>query len=417
MNLKLISVIGLGYIGLPTAAIIASKGFKVRGVDIQENVVETINKGKIHIVEPGLQEIVKEVVLRKNLFTSTKVTKSDVFILAVPTPFKDNNSKIPEPDISYIESVVNDIGPVLEKGNLIILESTSPVGTTKKIIEWLKVIRPELNLDSENPDINVAYCPERVLPGNVLEELINNNRVIGGITKACSKKAISLYKLFVDGDLIETNSKTAEMTKLTENAYRDVQIAFANELSFIADDIDINVWELINLANLHPRVNILNPGCGVGGHCIAVDPWFIAYKSPNDSQLIQTARSTNNMKPVWVVNKVKTLLEEYLEYNSANESKVKIGCFGLSFKPDIDDLRESPALEITRELASSLKCKVFAIEPNIKKLDTHEDFALITDLDLITSFDISVILVSHKEFYEIEFTDCKFIVDAVGLLK
>ncbi|MFZ7241447.1 UDP-N-acetyl-D-mannosamine dehydrogenase [Avibacterium avium] len=401
---KHICVIGLGYIGLPTAATFASHGIKVTGVDINQHAVDLINQGKVHIVEPDLSSLVHDVVEQGNLSAQTHPCEADAYIVAVPTPFKDNY----EPDLKYIESAAKSLAPYLKPGNLIILESTSPVGATEQMAKWLSEYRPDLSFplqSGERSDILIAHCPERVLPGKVLQELINNDRIIGGMTSRCSQAAIKLYKIFVKGNCIETNARTAEMCKLTENSFRDVNIAFANELSIICDKLDIDVWELIQLANRHPRVNILQPGPGVGGHCIAVDPWFIVSKTPDEAQLIRTAREVNNAKPEWVIDKVKIKVAEFLQAHPEKTIKdVTIACYGLAFKADIDDLRESPALEITKKLAEQ-GFNILAIEPNIKKLPKNMPSTIkLISLDEKDRADIHLILVSHKEFKEIVFT-------------
>ena len=357
----IISVIGLGYIGLPTAAILASTKVSVIGVDVNEKVVDTINKGEIHIIEPELDALVHSAVQNGNLRATTQPEKSDVFMLAVPTPFKTNY----KPDLSYIESACRAIAPVLEKGNLVILESTSPVGTTEKMIDWLSAERsdlsfPEFGSDKFSADISIAHCPERVLPGNVVRELRENDRIIGGVTSHCAERASNLYKLFVDAECLITDCRTAELSKLVENSFRDVNIAFANELSLICDKLDINVWELIKLANHHPRVNILNPGPGVGGHCIAVDPWFIVDSAPELTPLIRAARSVNARKPDTIVEKI---------LSSAEGAKASIiGFLGLAYKANIDDLRESPAVEIVQKIADRFNGEILICEPNIGDL-------------------------------------------------
>lgn len=393
-----ICVIGLGYIGLPTAATFAAHGVKVTGVDVNQHAVDLINQGKVHIVEPDLDDLVRNVVAQHKLSAQLSPVSADAYIVAVPTPFKDKH----EPDLKYIESAAKALAPHLVKGNLIILESTSPVGATEQMAAWLSEARSDLTFPQthgEQADILIAHCPERVLPGKVLQELISNDRIVGGMTPRCSQAAIDLYKVFVKGDCIETNARTAEMCKLTENSFRDVNIAFANELSIICDKLDINVWELIQLANRHPRVNILQPGPGVGGHCIAVDPWFIVSKTPEQARLIRTAREVNDSKPEWVIDQVKIKIAEFLQANPEKTIKdVTIACYGLAFKPDIDDLRESPALNITKKLAEQ-GLNILAIEPNIQKLPSHlpENVELI-DLKDSGRADIHLILVDHKEF-------------------
>lgn len=417
MSAPTVSVIGLGYIGLPAAAMFAAQKVNVIGVDVNEEAVNIINQGKIHIVEPGLEELVRVAVAEGFLKAVTKPEKADAFVIAVPTPFKGNY----EPDVSYIKAVANAIAPVLEKGNTIILESTSPVGTTEEMIAWLEAARPDLKFPKEGEtgqDIYVAYCPERVLPGQVIKELVENDRVIGGITQECSEKAIAVYRIFVKGDLPTTNARTAEMAKLTENAYRDVNIAFANELSLISDRLNINVWELIELANRHPRVNILQPGPGVGGHCIAVDPWFIVNKTPDLANIIRTAREVNDGKPQWVIEKVKEAVKAFAEANNKPENEVRIVCYGLAFKPNIDDLRESPALMITNKLADLYTNQVFAVEPNIGKdhFKTEQAFKLIELDEAKDVADVAVILVDHNEFKGVlEFPQDTIIVDTKGI--
>ncbi|WP_417857571.1 UDP-N-acetyl-D-mannosamine dehydrogenase [Xanthomarina gelatinilytica] len=381
-NKPTVVMLGLGYIGLPTAALIASKGIKVTGVDIHQKVVDTINEGKIHIVEPELDGLVHHVVKEGYLKASTEPVIADVYLIAVPTPFKGNH----QPDLSFVESAVKNIIPTLQKGALVILESTSPVGTTRKIQEIIFRERPDL---IEN--LFVAYCPERVLPGNVIYELEQNDRAIGGIDEASTEKAVAFYKNFVKGELHKTNSQTAEMCKLVENSSRDVQIAFANELSIICDKANINVWELIRLANKHPRVNILQPGTGVGGHCIAVDPWFIVSEFPKESKIIRSAREINNYKTEWAIEKVKSTA---LQFKIDNGRDAVIACMGLAFKPNIDDLRESPALHVAEELAKD-GFNILFVEPNLK---TSEKFNLTSITEAKDSCDIMVFLVAHKEF-------------------
>ena len=395
-----VTIMGLGYIGLPTAALIASKGIKVHGVDINKKVVDTINEGKIHIVEPDLDGLVHEVVKNGFLRASTFPAKADVFLIAVPTPFKEGYI----PDISYVESAIKMILPYLEEGNLIIIESTSPVGTTERMYELIVQERPELK-----GKIYMAYCPERVLPGKILYELQFNDRVIGGINPQSSQKAKEFYSLFVKGELHETDSKTAEMCKLVENAYRDVNIAFANELSLICDKAGINVWELIKLANKHPRVNILQPGVGVGGHCIAVDPWFLITQYPEESKLMKTARKVNLYKTNWVINKIK---EKAKEFEKETGRKPKIACLGLTYKPDIDDLRESPALSIVRRLISE-GYKILPVEPYTKNVEGLEIFQLNLALK---EADIVVLLVAHKGFKNIKVKG-KQLLDFCGALQ
>ena len=402
MTYTSISIIGMGYIGLPTAAVFASRKVRVTGVDVNAEVVNTINNGDIHIVEPDLDIIVRSCVTEGFLKATTEPEPAEAFIIAVPTPFKGRDH---EPDLAYIEQSTRAIAPVLKRGNLIVLESTSPVGTTEKISEWLCEERPDLSFPhthGEVSDIRIAHCPERVLPGHIMRELVENDRVIGGLTDACSQAAITLYKTFVQGKCFVTNARTAEMAKLTENSFRDVNIAFANELSVICDELDINVWDLITLANRHPRVNILKPGPGVGGHCIAVDPWFIVSRTPKAARVIHTARIVNDDKPSWVIEKVREAIGTCLiEDSRATASDITLACYGLAFKPDIDDLRESPALLIVEQLAKCKSFQLLVVEPNIKNLPASLDGAeLVTIDEAFTQADIHVLLVGHKEFHE-----------------
>lgn len=390
---KKVSVIGLGYIGLPTAAMLASRGISVVGVDVDAKTVETINTGKVHIVEPDLDIVVHSVVNTGNLRAVTTPEPADAFLITVPTPCTDNH----KPDLSYVEAAVKSIAPVIRAGNLIILESTSPVGTTEKISQQLAKLRDDLIFPHQNPaeaNVYIAYCPERVMPGQIIRELIENDRIIGGITTACTDRAKSLYELFVKGECITTDSRTAEMSKLTENAFRDVNIAFANELSMICDKLKINVWELIKLANRHPRVNILKPGPGVGGHCIAIDPWFIVSAAPDESRLIRTARAVNDSKPLFVLEKINKAAEHF--------SNPTLACLGLAYKPNTDDLRESPALKIMQQLAQSSSFHVNVVEPNISalpaELEANKRFRLTELDDALAASDIIVLMVMHKEF-------------------
>lgn len=406
-----VSMIGLGYIGLPTAAVIASRGIKVIGVDVNQHAVDTINKGKIHIVEPELEALVNEVIRTGKLRATTQVEPADAFLIAVPTPFKGGH----EPDLAYVESAARAIAPVLKKGDLVILESTSPVGSTEQMAQWLSEARPDLDFPQqagEAADINLAYCPERVLPGKVIQELVENDRVVGGMTPYCATRAAALYKTFVKGDCIITNARTAEMCKLTENAFRDVNIAFANELSLICDELNINVWELIKLANRHPRVNILQPGPGVGGHCIAVDPWFIVDKTPNTARLIRTAREVNDHKPHYVIEKVKA--------SAAKLKNPKIACLGLAFKADIDDLRESPSMEIVRQLKELMLGTLYVSEPHIEVLPEElrgDGVALMGPEEAVSQADIVLLLVNHKKFENISLGALapKVVIDTRGM--
>lgn len=381
MQNKKICVIGLGYIGLPTAALLANRGYDVHGVDVVESTVSTINRGEIHIVEPELDTFVKAAVNSGKLKADTTPSEADIFIIAVPTPFHEGFV----PNIDYVLSATKAIVPFIKNGNIIILESTSPVGTTNKIEELLK----EHHIDTSK--IYIAHCPERVLPGHIMRELVENDRIVGGTTEAATKITADFYRNFVQGEVLQTDAKTAEMAKLTENSFRDTNIAFANELSILCDKFGINVWELIKLANRHPRVNILQPGAGVGGHCIAVDPWFIVHAGGEDAKMIRTAREVNTYKTEWTIEKIKNAA---LMFENEHGRKAKIACMGLAFKPNIDDLRESPALYITRRLISE-KFTVLAVEPNIK---TFKEFEIVDYNDAIAQADIITFLVAHKEF-------------------
>ncbi len=400
--IKKACVIGLGYIGLPTAAIAAQHGIQVYGVDVNPKVVDTINKGEIHIVEQGLEAVVKENVEKGFFKASLTPTEADVYLIVVPTPFKGNH----EPDISFVEAGTRAVLPFLKEGDTYIIESTSPVGTTEKMAALIFKERPELQ-----HKIYIAYCPERVLPGNVLHELVYNDRSIGGIDVASTLKAIEFYQHFVKGELHKTNARTAEMCKLTENSSRDVQIAFANELSLICDKADINVWELIHLANKHPRVNILQPGAGVGGHCIAVDPYFIVSEYPRESRIIGIAREVNNYKAFWCAEKTKNAM---LEFELKHGHKPVTAIMGLAFKPDIDDLRESPAKYIANKIMESEQNNFLIVEPNINE---HSVFKLTNYLEAYEKADIVVFLVAHKEFKTLEYRDDKVILDFAGIFK
>ncbi len=402
MSNQKVVMIGLGYIGLPTAALIANNNIHVHGVDINPQVVETINAGKIHIVEPSLDQAVATAVAKGFLKAATTPIEANTYLIVVPTPFKAKN----EPDISFVEAATKAIIPLLKENDLYIIESTSPIGTTEKMMRYIYAERPELQ-----DKLHIAYCPERVLPGNVMHELVYNDRVIGGVNEAATQKAIDFYKQFVKGELHPTNARTAEMCKLTENSSRDVQIAFANELSLICDKADINVWELIRLANKHPRVNILQPGCGVGGHCIAVDPYFIVADYPMESQIIAKAREINNYKSFWCAEKVKTAK---LEFQLKHGRKASVAIMGLAFKPNIDDLRESPAKYIAqRILQDSHHDTCYIVEPNIKE---HKVFKLNTTREAVDNADIIVYLVAHNEFKNITSSSDKIILDFCGVL-
>ena len=400
-----VSVIGLGYIGLPTAAVFASRKIKVIGVDVNKQAVDTINRGEIHIVEPELDIVVRSAVTAGYLRAATTPEPADAFLIAVPTPFKEGPSGPHHPDMDYIEAASKSIAPVLKAGDLVILESTSPVGATEQMADWLAAARPDLTFPkthSEASDIRIAHCPERVLPGHVLRELVQNDRVIGGLTPKCSEAATNLYKTFVEGDCVITSARTAEMCKLTENSFRDVNIAFANELSVICDKLDINVWELIRLANRHPRVNILQPGPGVGGHCIAVDPWFIVSATPEHARLIRTARQVNDDKPLWVIEKVKLALADVLQRDpKKTASDVTIACLGLAFKPDIDDLRESPSMAIAKDLTQRHPGKVLCVEPNLPAVDSVNGLKLVALNDALVDAEILVLLVGHRSFRDL----------------
>lgn len=411
MSFDVISVIGLGYIGLPTAAAFASRRKTVVGVDVNRAAVDTINRGGVHIVEPDLDMLVRAAVTQGHLRATQDVEPADAFLIAVPTPFSDGH----KPDLSYVEAASRAIAPVLKPGDLVVLESTSPVGTTEKIAAWLAEMRSDLTFPQqagEQSDIRIAHCPERVLPGQVIRELVENDRVIGGMTRRCSEAAAELYRVFVRGECVLTDARTAEMCKLTENAYRDVNIAFANELSVICDHLDINVWELIRLANRHPRVDILQPGPGVGGHCIAVDPWFIVDSAPEHARLIRTARTVNDDKPHHVLDRIEHVARRFRE--------PVIACLGLAFKADIDDLRESPAVEIVHALAERAIGDVIAVEPNIDALPASLEgrAALANVAHALQRADIVVILVDHRQFKQIDplKLQSKIVIDTRGLL-
>lgn len=409
-SINKICIMGLGYIGLPTAAIIASRGINVVGVDISETAVNTINEGKIHIVEPDLDMVVQAAVTTGKLKASLQPEEADVFMIAVPTPFTGDK----KPDLSFIESAARTIAPYVKSGNVIILESTSPVGATEQLAKWLAEERPDLNFPQEqadSPDVFVAHCPERVLPGHVLRELVENDRVIGGISDQCSEKAKNVYELFVRGECIVTNSRTAELAKLTENSFRDVNIAFANELSMICDQLEINVWSLIELANRHPRVNILKPGPGVGGHCIAVDPWFIVDSVPDKARIIRTAREVNESKPKYVIEQITKAAEDF--------KRPVIACLGLAFKADIDDLRESPALEITQTLIESDVGEILAVEPNVQALPERlkDKVSMVSLAEALERCNVLAVLVDHKQFKHLSMGDLakKIVIDTRGL--
>lgn len=395
--------LGLGYIGLPTAIIAANNGIEIVGVDVNPKVVEMTNKGKMHIIEPGMEQLLQEVVNNGMLKAVLKPEVADAYFMVVPTPFKGYH----QPDISYVEAATRTVIPYLKEGDLYVIESTSPIGTTEKMADLIYSRRPELK-----DKIHIAYCPERVLPGNVIYELVNNDRVIGGLTPEAAEKASAFYSKFVKGKLHVTNARTAEMCKLTENSSRDVQIAFANELSLICDKANINVWELIELANKHPRVNILQPGCGVGGHCIAVDPYFITAAYPQEAKMIAQARETNNYKTQFCAEKIKNLM---LQFELENGRQPKVAMMGLAFKPNIDDLRESPAKRITAEVMQSFSnADIMVVEPNITE---HKVFKLTNYKEAYEQADIVVFLTAHDEFKTLEWDENKKILDYCGIFK
>lgn len=395
-----VSVSGLGYIGLPTASLLATKGYTVHGIDVRPEVVEIINQGRLHITEPDLDILVKSAVQSGHLQASLEPTAADVFILAVPTPFKENHV----PDLSYVEAATRAIAPYVAAGNLVILESTSPVGTSEQVSAWLQEQRPDLKVarrggrEGGGETVYVAHCPERVLPGAILKELVENDRIIGGVDEASTEKAAEFYRTFITGKALLTDARTAELCKLSENAYRDVNIAFANELSLICERLEIDVWSLIKLANHHPRVNILRPGPGVGGHCIAVDPWFIIHSAPQDSPLMRTARGVNNQRPHQVVEKIATKASRFKD--------PVIACFGLAYKPNIDDLRESPSVEVVKLLGEGRMGRILAVEPYVKSLPrelAQLDNVTLTDADTaVEQADILVLLVNHDAFLQID---------------
>jgi UDP-N-acetyl-D-mannosaminuronic acid dehydrogenase len=418
-TLETVSVIGLGYIGLPTAAAFAARGIEVIGVDISPRVVETINRGRICIVEPDLDQAVHSAVTSGYLRATLTPEPAQAFLIAVPTPITGKDCA---PDLSYVEAAARSIAPVLKRGDLVVLESTVPVGATERMAEQLSALRPDLLFpqhEPNQPDVRIAHCPERVLPGSVMREITGNDRIIGGMTPGCAEAARELYRIFVTGECLITDVRTAEMCKLTENASRDVSIAFANELSLICDRIGIDVWELIELANRHPRVNILRPGAGVGGHCIAVDPWFIIAAAPDEARLIRTARETNDAKPAWVMRQIRAAAQRY---EAAHKTEPRIAVLGLAFKPDIDDLRESPALQIAEALFEEFGPRLMVVEPNVSELPTSLRGARLTELNYgLEQADVIAILVGHKAFRpalsSIAFQSHQLVVDAVGLLE
>lgn len=398
--MKKICVVGLGYIGLPTAALLANKGYDVHGVDVVQSTVDTINRGEIHIVEPELDTFVQAAVKSEKLKATVNPVEADVFIIAVPTPFHEGFV----PNIDYVLTATRDMAPYVKEGNIVILESTSPVGTTDRVEEILQ----EEGIDTTK--LFIAHCPERVLPGQIMRELVENDRIVGGTTVEATQKTVEFYRTFVDGEVLATDAKTAEMAKLTENSFRDTNIAFANELSILCDKFGIDVWELIALTNRHPRVNVLQPSAGVGGHCIAVDPWFIVHAGGEDAKIIKTAREVNTYKTEWVIEKIKN---SALTFEKEQGRKAKVACMGLAFKPNIDDLRESPALYITRRLISD-GFEILAVEPNIQAI---AEFDVVEYTTAIEQADIIIFLVGHNEFKSLEIMDEKLVIDFCGVLK
>lgn len=424
MKIETLSVVGLGYIGLPTAAVFASRKVNVIGVDVNQHAVDTINRGEIHIIEPELDIVVHAAVTEGYLRATTQPEPADAFMVAVPTPFVRDEAGGYQADLSYIKAAIQAIAPVLKTGNLVILESTSPIGATEQMAEWLAEARPDLTFPQshgEQSDIRIAHCPERVLPGHVIRELVENDRVIGGMTPRCSEAACSLYKIFVEGECVVTNARAAELAKLTENSFRDVNIAFANELSMICHKLEIDVWELIALANRHPRVDVLQPGAGVGGHCIAVDPWFIVNACPEEARIIRTAREVNDNKPQWVLERVKESLDKHHQANPDQaRAQIKVACLGIAFKPDIDDLRESPALGIAKQIIE-LGAQVQIVEPNVEQLPASLQGASVNLTSLeqaLEEADVVCVLVKHRPFIAaVAAVRAKArVVDAVGLL-
>jgi UDP-N-acetyl-D-mannosaminuronic acid dehydrogenase len=387
MQKKTVCVVGLGYIGLPTAALLASTGFHVVGVDLNAQAVETINQGRIHIVEPNLDAYVRSAVAAGKLKAYAEPQAADIYMICVPTPFHAGEG-IPQPNIDYVLTATRGIAGLVKPGDLVILESTSPVGTTRKMAEVLSQAGVDIS------QVHVAYCPERVLPGKIMIELVENDRVVGGLTEEATKAVSAFYKTFVRGAVLETDAATAEMCKLAENSYRDVNIAFANELSLLCAKSGINVWRLIQLANRHPRVNILQPGTGVGGHCIAVDPWFIVASDPDNARIIRTAREVNNYKTEWVIEQIKIALADA---SARTGRKPKVACLGLAFKPDIDDLRESPAVHVATALQAQ-GYDIIAVEPNIM---AHDKFALVPLEEALETADVVAVLVKHRQFVQL----------------
>lgn len=414
ISMKTICVVGLGYIGLPTASLLAVRGYGVHGVDVCEDIVSALNNGEVLIHEPGLKQMVQEAVAGGNLHATVTATEADVFILALPTPFKDGH----KPDLSFVQAAVTEVAPFVKPGNIIILESTSPVGSTELVCDWLQAMRPDLNIPGHEggfgEQIYLAHCPERVLPGRILQELVENDRIVGGVDASSTKKIAEFYRTVVKGQVLETNSRTAELSKLAENTFRDVNIAYANELSMICHKLSMDVNEVINLANRHPRVNILNPGCGVGGHCIAVDPWFIVDAAPELSRLIQTARETNYRKTDFIYERILEAVREY--------DKPTIACMGIAFKPNIDDLRESPALDIVHKIAKNIDCSLLVIDPFVKSLPAvlsgYRNVVISCVEDALEHADIIVFLTGHDVFRSIidKMLNNKKVIDACGVV-
>lgn len=393
---KKICVIGLGYIGLPTAALLANRGYDVHGVDLEKSTVDLINQARVNIAEPELETFVKAAVNSGKLKADLKPTSADIFIIAVPTPFHEGFI----PNVDYIISATKEMAPFVQEGNIIILKSTSPIGTTNLVEQTLK----DKNVDTSK--LFFAHCPERVLPGKIMRELVENDRIVGGTTPEATQKTVKFYKTFVSGNVLSTDAKTAEMAKLTENSFRDVNIAFANELSILCDKFDINVWELIKLTNRHPRVNVLQPSAGVGGHCIAVDPWFIVHAAGGDAKIIKTGREVNIYKKEWVIDKIKN---EALRFEKENGRKAKIACMGITFKPNVSDIRESSAIYIIKSLIAN-GLNVLVVEPNIK---SHKEFDIVECKEALEKADIVTFLVGHKEFKNL---DIKTNLDFCGIL-
>lgn len=421
MKTDLVSVIGLGYIGLPLAAVVANLGVQVIGVDINRRVVDSVNSGSVPISEPGLEGLVFSAVREGNLICRTSPQQSDVFVIAVPTPLKSEKNGSRVADLSFVKEAVRSISPHLKKGDLVILESTCPVGTTDQLVGWIKEFRVDLMVGKDadgdgQPDVHIAYCPERIIPGSAIHELVHNDRVIGGITKSCSIKAEVFYKRFLSGRTICTDARTAEMVKLTENASRDVQLAFANELSLLCDAEGVDVWELIALANRHPRVNILTPGPGVGGHCIAVDPWFLIQRSPSDTKLMTAARLVNDSKPQWVVSKIMSLITKTAgRLCERSAADLTVACLGLTFKADVDDFRGSPALQVAEMLSQSHPGKLVAVEPNLESPPSDWVFSVLSLEEAVAQADIFIVLVEHKEFRNLKLPADAVIYDTKGL--